>query len=85
MFVTLPTPFTTFWISAAIVLWFLLLIGGFGFYTPTLPNQIKALESQGANGPVYQELNRRGTIGGIILAVITIAIIFLMVFKPNFA
>lgn len=85
MVLTLPIPFTTFWISAAIVLWFLLLIGGFGFYTPSLRNQIKALESQGVNSSAYQALNRRGTIIGIILAVITIVIIFLMVFKPNFA
>jgi uncharacterized membrane protein len=85
MVFTLPIPFGTFWISAAIVLWLLLLIGGFGFYTPTLRNQIKALETQGATSAAYKQLNERGTIVGIVLAVITIIIIFLMVFKPNFA
>lgn len=83
MVLTVPFPLTTFWISAAIALWFMLLIGGFGFYTPTLRNQIKALETQGVNSAAYQQFNQRGTIVGIILAVITIAIIFLMVFKPN--
>lgn len=83
MVLTLPIPFSTFWISAAMGLWVVLLIGGFGFYTPTLRSQIKTLETQGADSAAYQQLNTRGTMIGIFLAVIVLVIIFLMVFKPT--
>lgn len=83
MVLVLPIPLSTFWISAAMGLWLILLIGGYGFYTPTLRNQIKALETSGAESPEYSSLNRRGTVVGIVLAVIVVMIILLMVFKPN--
>lgn len=83
MVLVLPIPFSTFWISAAMGLWLILLIGGFGFYTPTLRKQIHALETSGADSPEYIRLNKRGTVIGIILAVIVVIILLLMVFKPN--
>lgn len=83
MVLALPIPFSTFWISAAMGLWLILLIGGFGFYTPTLSKQIKTLEAKGANSAEYKQFNTRGTIIGIFLAVVVLIIIFLMVFKPN--
>ena len=83
MVLTLPLPFNTFWIYTALGLYILLLIGGFGFYTPTLRNQIKTLEPQGAASAEYKHLHQRGTVIGIVLAVIVIMILLLMVFKPN--
>lgn len=83
MVFTTSIPLTTFWISAALVLWVIMLILGIGFYTPTLRNQIKALEAQGPDSIEYKRLNQRGMILGIVLAVIVIVIIALMVFKPN--
>jgi uncharacterized membrane protein len=66
MVLVLPIPFSTFWISAAMVLWVLLLIGGFGLYTPTLRKQINALETNGADSTEYKQLNQRGTIVGVV-------------------
>jgi len=83
MVLTINIPLSTFWIAAAIVLWLLAVIGGFFFYTPTLRNQINALEQQGPDSETFKALSARGQVIGIILAVIVILIIFLMVFKPN--
>jgi len=59
------------------------LIGGFAFYTPTLRNQIKTLEAKGADSADYKSVSQRGTVIGIVLAVIVLIILFLMIFKPN--
>lgn len=77
-----PLSLTTFWIATAIGLWFLLLAIGAGFYTPTLRKQIAALEKSGRS-PEYQALSARGTILGIVLAFLTLGILYLMVFKPT--
>jgi uncharacterized membrane protein len=58
------------------------LVGLLG-YTPTLRRQIQLLESEGFQSPNYQVLARRGIILGVVLAVLVIAIVFLMVVKPG--
>ncbi len=83
MVFTTPWSLTTFWIMTALGLWVILLIVGAGIYSPTLRNQIKALEQQGADSAQFKMLNQRGTTVGLALAVIVMVIIFLMVFKPN--
>ena len=75
-------PFTTFWIAAAIALWFVLVGVGFTVYTPTLRGMIAAVEGGRADSPEYQRLNRRQVAVGIALAVIALVIVLLMVFKP---
>lgn len=55
MVLVLPIPLSTFWISAAMGLWLILLIGGFGFYTPTLRKQIQALETGGPDSAEYNQ------------------------------
>jgi uncharacterized membrane protein len=76
-------PFSTFWISAALVLYVVLIVGGVGFYSPTLKRQIAALESGGPTSPEYNRLAQRGTVVGILLAVDVVIIVFLMVVKPT--
>jgi len=76
-------PLTTFWILAALVLWILAIILGLLFYTPTLRQQIAVLEKEGANSAEFQRLSQRGTILGIVLAVIVLLILVMMVFKPG--
>ena len=78
-------PFTTFWIAAAIVLWFATLIVGLGFYTPTLRRQIEVVEAQGGGSEEYRRLSRRGTLAGMVAAVLVVIIVGLMVFKPTLA
>lgn len=52
-------------------------------YTPVLRKQIRAVEEVGPASPEFRRLSRRGQVLGGVLAVLTIAIIFLMVTKPT--
>ncbi len=72
----------TRWVLSALVLYAILLIVGFGVYTPTLRRQISLLESAGPTSADYLALASRGRITGIFLAVVALAIVFLMVTKP---
>ncbi len=76
-------PLTTFWISTALVLWFVTLILGLGFYTPALRQQISALETNGPESAAYRQWARRSTILGIVVAIPVLLIVFLMVVKPG--
>ncbi len=76
-------PITTFWILLALILYAVLLVVGLGVYTPTLRNQIGALEAAGPESPEYRDLANRGTLVGILLAVVAVTIVFLMVTKPT--
>ncbi|MDQ3937541.1 MAG: DUF2269 domain-containing protein [Chloroflexota bacterium] len=78
-------PLETFWIAASIGLWVVLVAGGLMVYTPTLRRQIALVESGASDTPEYARLARRGQIAGVILAVIVVAIVFLMVTKPTLA
>ena len=75
---------TTFWIAAAITLWALLVVGGYGVYAPTLRRQIAALDAGGPTSPEYARSAARGRLVGIVLATLLIVIVFLMVTKPSF-
>lgn len=75
-------PFSRLWIAAGIGLWVVLLFVGLGFYTPTLRDQIRVLESDGPGSEEYQRLAARGRSLGILLGIIVIVIVFLMVVKP---
>lgn len=79
----LPIPLTTPWLLTALVLYALLVLIGLGGYTPTLRRQIQLLDREGVRSPNYQALARRGILFGIVLAVLAIAIVFLMVVKPG--
>jgi uncharacterized membrane protein len=76
-------PLETFWIAASIGLWVVLLVVGFGVYTPTLRRQIALVESGDAHSPDYRSLARRGMLTGGLLALIVVVIIFMMVTKPT--
>lgn len=75
-------PFSRLWIAAGIGLWLVLIFVGLGFYTPTLRDQIRVLESEGPGSEEYQRLAARGRSLGILLGIIVVAIVFLMVVKP---
>jgi uncharacterized membrane protein len=76
-------PLTTPWLLAALVLYVLLVIIGLLGYTPTLRNQIRLAENPGPGTPEYQAASRLGVLIGIVLAVLAVAIVFLMVVKPS--
>jgi uncharacterized membrane protein len=73
---------TTPWLLVSLVLYGVLVPLGLLGYTPTLRRQIHVLDSEGVSSPTYQALARRGKLLGIILAILVIAIVFLMVVKP---
>jgi len=76
-------PLTTPWLLTALVLYVIVVLVGLWGYTPTLRHQIRMLDSEGFHSPTYQALARRGTILGLVLAVLVIVIVFLMVVKPG--
>jgi uncharacterized membrane protein len=85
MIILLPWRlFQSFWLEAAIVLWVIAMLLGYGVYTPTLSRQIKVLASKGAKDEQYLWLDRRGQLVGQALGVIVLVIVGLMVFKPTF-
>jgi len=75
-------PFDTPWLLTSLILWLVLILIGFLGYTPTLRRQIELAESEGPDGEGCMAAAWRGTVLGIIAAVIVLAIISLMVFKP---
>jgi len=75
-------PFDTPWLLTSLILWLALILIGFLGYTPTLRKQIELAEREGPDGEGYKATAWRGTVLGIIAAVIVLAIISLMVFKP---
>jgi len=82
MVFTAPLPLTTPWLLTGLVLYGVLVLVGLLGYTPALRRQIQILEAEGFNSPNYQAQARRGTMLGIILAILAIGIVFLMVVKP---
>jgi uncharacterized membrane protein len=76
-------PLTTTWVLGGLSLWLVLIIVGAFVYSPTLRQQIAALEAGGPDSPAYRSLAARGRAVGIALAVIVVVIVFLMVVKPG--
>ena len=75
--------FTTPWILISLALYVLAVLLGLFGYTPTLRRQIQVVENGGQASPEYAALARRGTILGIVLAAVVVAIVFFMVTKPG--
>jgi uncharacterized membrane protein len=70
------------WIHGSMALLLLMAALGFAVYTPTLRKQIAALDARGPNDPEFLKLGKRGAMLGGIMGLITLAILWLMVFKP---
>lgn len=75
-------PLSTPWISTAIALYVVLVLVGVLGYTPTLRRQIALVEAGEADTAGYAAFTRRARTLGIVLAVLAVAITFLMVVKP---
>ena len=74
---------TTFWIAGGIVLWVIAMVLGLAVYTPLLRAQIRALEGSGPQSEDYRRASSNARFVGILVAVIVVAIVFLMVTKPT--
>jgi uncharacterized membrane protein len=75
--------FSTPWISISIALFVVVILVAAIGYTPTLRKQIELAESVGPESREYLAVARRGTILGIVLGVLVVAITYFMVTKPQ--
>jgi len=75
--------FATRWISWAMGLWLIAIIVAYAFYTPSLRRLIEAVASGGMDSPRARALDVRGRVYAAVLGVLVLAILLLMVFKPN--
>jgi uncharacterized membrane protein len=73
----------TRWIDIALVLYVLLVVIAVVGYSPTLKKHIAAVAAGGVNSPEAKKLAARGNVVGLVLAVLAVAIVFLMVVKPT--
>jgi uncharacterized membrane protein len=79
-----PTlDFSTLWISAALGLYVLMALIAIFAFTPTLRKQIALVEAGEQRSKAHTALAKRSGMVGGILAVIVIAIVYLMVVKPT--
>jgi uncharacterized membrane protein len=74
--------FGTRWIAWAMALWALAVLAAYLGYTPSLAGQIRAIEEDGPSSPRADAFAARANVFTVILAVLIIAILILMVFKP---
>ena len=73
----------TSWVLTSLVIYAAMaLVAAFG-YTPALKRQIEVLDRDGFDSAAYKEAAARGTSIGIVLAVMSMIIVFLMVIKPR--
>jgi uncharacterized membrane protein len=75
--------FGTRWVSLAMTLWLVAILVAYLGYTPTLKRQIAAVERAGIGDPEARQLAVRGQVIAAILGLLVVAILVLMVFKPQ--
>lgn len=76
-------PLTTLWIAGALALYALVLVLAFTIIAPTFRAQMRALETEGPASGVFRAASARGRTWGIVVSVMVLAIVFLMVVKPE--
>jgi len=75
-------PITTPWLASGLVLYVAIVLVGVLGYTPTLKEQIRLIEKDGAGSQAYEAAARKGTRQGVVLGVLALLVLFLMVVKP---
>jgi uncharacterized membrane protein len=75
-------PLTVPWLLTSLLLYVVLLLTGIFVYAPALRRQVALAESAGPSDPAYQQAAQRATRIGILVALVAVAISFLMVVKP---
>jgi uncharacterized membrane protein len=78
-----PWDITDLWILGSLGLYVVMVAVAAALYTPTLRNQIAALETHGAASAEFAALSARGTRVGMVLGALVVVIIGLMVLKPT--
>ena len=70
------------WILYPIILFSIMGILAFGFYSPMLKKQIAVVEKLGSDSPEYKAIEKKQMVLGTILFVLAISIVAIMVIKP---
>ena len=71
------------WILYPLILFAIMGILAFGFYSPMLKKQIKIVEEYGGDSPEYKAIEKRQMLVGGILFVLAVSVIAIMVIKPS--
>jgi uncharacterized membrane protein len=75
-------PLTVPWLLTSLLLYVVLLLTGIFIYAPALRRQVALAESAGPADPAYRQAAQRAARIGILVALVAVAISFLMVVKP---
>jgi len=75
--------FGTLWISAALGIYVVMALVAITIFTPTLRKQIALVEAGEQRSDAHAALAKRSSMVGGVLALLVIAIVFLMVTKPT--
>ena len=71
------------WILYPLILFSIMGILAFGFYSPTLKKQIKIVEEYGGDSPEYKAIEKKQMVIGVALFVLAVAVVAIMVLKPS--
>ena len=80
--------FTTYainrtWILTGLAIYIVVAVSAAAVYSPSLKRQISALETEGAESAAYRSAEARARGVGIFMSVLLVAVVFVMVFKPQ--
>ncbi len=76
-------PLASSWIDIGLGLYVLVFVLGLLVYAPAFRRQIELAETLGPASPEYTAAARRGTILGIAVTLVVVAVVFVMVTKPR--
>ena len=83
MVFTAGLPLTTPWLLTSMILFVVMVLAHFLWYSRIVRQLIQLLDREGLNSPSYQAAAAREANLGIALVVVMIVIVFLMVVKPG--
>ncbi len=71
------------WIVVGFVLFIVLAVIGFAYFTPLVKRQIALVDAGDTTSPEFERLARRNAVIGPLLGAIVVVILVMMVFKPT--
>jgi hypothetical protein len=71
------------WVIVAIVLFVVVAVIGFAYFTPLVRRQLALIDAGDTSSPEFERLARRNAMIGPLLGLIVMVILVMMVFKPT--
>jgi uncharacterized membrane protein len=75
-------PWSTTWVMASFILWFIALGLSHGLLRPSMRKQLDALDDSGPESAEFVAFGTRAQNAGMALSAIAVVIVVLMVWKP---